>query len=194
MLSLPVEICYDFSRYLNHRDYTRLRQTCKFLSHLDLIQYLYFQSYKESVDLIGNNHELLSQIRLDNQCLDDDSFLYIAFNGHSGEFLRLYHTKAIVKISVKAKEEAFVGIINNFGSQEMICELLTDGFVDATLTVTYEWRSKGTALHWAVMNGYLDAVMLLLKYDKVDVCFQDNNGNEPIHFAAQNGHTESYSF
>jgi hypothetical protein len=102
MLSLPVEICYDFSRYLNHRDYTRLRQTCKFLSRLDLIQYLYFQSYKESTDLIGNNHELLSQIRLDNLYLDDDSFIYIAVNGHSAEFLRLFHTKAIEKISVKA--------------------------------------------------------------------------------------------
>jgi hypothetical protein len=117
MLSLPVEICYDFSRYLNHRDYTRLRQTCKFLLRLDLIQYLYFQSYVKSVDLIGNNPKLLSKMRLNNQCLDDDSFLYIAVNGHSAEFLRLFHTKAIAKISVKAKDEAFVEIINNYGSQ-----------------------------------------------------------------------------
>jgi hypothetical protein len=226
MLSLPVEICYDFSRYLNHRDYTRLRQTCKFLSRLDLIQYLYFQSYVESVDLIGNHPKLPSQIRLDNQCLNDDSFLYIAVNGHSGEFLRLFHTKAIDKISVKAKEKAFVAIIYNDGSQEMICELLTDGFVDATLPVTYQYytsrckgtalhelltdgfvdatlpvtyqyytsRCKGTALHWACMNGYFDLVLLLLTYFNVEVCSKDTKCKEPIHYAAQYGHTESYSF
>jgi hypothetical protein len=149
------------------------------------------------VELIGNHPKLPSQIRLDNQCLDDDSFLYIAFNGHSGEFLRLFHTKAIVKISVKAKEKAFVGIIQNGHSQEMICRLLTDGFVDATLPVDYEFYAShcvGTALHWACINGYLDAVLLLLKYDKVDVCFQDDNGNEPIHYAADLGHTESSLF
>jgi hypothetical protein len=59
------------------------------------------------------------------------------------------------KISVKAKEKAFVGIIDNDGSQEMICALLTDGFIDATLPVTYQFsnlRREGTALHWACMN------------------------------------------
>jgi hypothetical protein len=198
MLSLPVEICYEISRYLNHRDYIRLRRTCKILSGLDSIQYLYFQSYVESVDLIGNHPKLPSQIRLDNQCLDDDSFLYIAFNGHSGEFLRLYHTKAIDKISVKAKEKAFVAIINNNGLPEMICKLLMDGFVDATLSVTFLDQEnqdvEGTALHWACIYDYLDFVQLLLKYDNVDVCSTDSDVVEPIHHAALNGHTESYTF
>jgi hypothetical protein len=80
MLSLPVEICYEISRYFNHRDYIRLRRTCKILSGLDSIQYLYFQNYLESVDLIGHHRKVPSQIRLNNQCLDDDSFIYIAAN------------------------------------------------------------------------------------------------------------------
>jgi ankyrin repeat protein len=75
----------------------------------------------------------------------------------------------------------------------MICELLTDGVIDATLPVIYEYR-EGTALHWACSNGYFDLVLLLLTYFKVDVCSKDTNGNEPIYYAAQNGHTESYSF
>jgi ankyrin repeat protein len=213
MLSLPAEICYDFSRYLNHRDYTRLRRTCKFLSRLDSIQYLYFQSYKDSADSIGNDPELLSQallsqIRLDNQCLDDDSFLYMAINGHSAEFIRLFQTNACVNISTKAKDEAFIEIIENFNSKDMICELLRDGLVNATLSVTLavpfsviaedeedeELHNRGTALHWACINGYVDVVQLLLKYDNVDVSSKDNHDNAPIHYAADVGHTESFSF
>jgi ankyrin repeat protein len=80
----------------------------------------------------------------------------------------------------------------------MICELLKDGFVDAALPVTLfnvdEEYCEGTALHWACRNGYFDLVLLLLTYFNVDVCSEDTFGNEPIHDAAQNGHTESYSF
>jgi hypothetical protein len=147
--------------------------------------------YIESVDLIGRHPKLPSQIRLNNHCLDDDSFLYIAVNGHSGEFLRLFHTKAIDKISVKAKQKAFVGILQKGHSQEMICGLLTDGFVDGRLRVEYH---KLTALHWACIHGYIDVVLLLLNYDNVDLCSKDRRGNEPIHYAAQYGHMESYSF
>jgi hypothetical protein len=209
MLSLPVEIRYSISRYLNHRDYIRLRRTCKFLLRLDSIQYLYFQSYKESVDLIGNNPNLLSQIRLNNQCLDDDSFVFIAVNGHYREFHRLIQTNKWVKISSKAKDEAFVEIIQNSNftdvlniyendhSQEMICELLNDGFVDATLSVILPFVDEDfetTALHWACVKGYIDVFQVLLKYVNVDVSSRDDLEYEPIHYAAQYGHTESYSF
>jgi ankyrin repeat protein len=192
MLSLPIEIRYLLSKYLNHREYTRLRLTCKFLSRLDTIHYLYFKSYVESV---ANNHnpKLLSQIRLDNQCLNDASFLFIAAHDHSGEFIRLFQRKACMNISTIAKDQAFVGIIDNGHSPKMICELLKDGFVNATLSV-YCKPNQTTALHWACMNFYMDAALLLLNYDNVDVCSNDNFGNEPIHYAAELGHTESYSF
>jgi hypothetical protein len=79
----------------------------------------------------------------------------------------------------------------------MICALLTDGFVDATLPVTYQsyaLHCKGTALHWACIQGDFDLFLLLLKYVGVDLCSKDTFLYEPIHHAAQNGHTESYSF
>jgi hypothetical protein len=82
----------------------------------------------------------------------------------------------------------------------MICELLNDGIVNATLSVIFEDEEyqyevcESTALHWACMNGYLDVVQLLLKYDNVDVCCRDNHCNESIHYAAEFGHNESYSF
>jgi hypothetical protein len=196
MQSLPIEICYDFSRYLNHRDYNLLRQTCKFLSCLDSIQYLYFQSYKESAHL--NDPELLSQIRLDNQCLDDDSFIYIAVNGHSYEFIRLFHTTAIVKISPKAKNDAFAAIIKNRNSHEMIFDLLKDGFINAKISFDFKYRGESkyqaTVLHWACLYDYMDVVLLLLKYDNVDFCSKDHCGDEPIHHAAELGHTQSHPF
>jgi hypothetical protein len=141
---------------------------------------------------MGNNPKLLSQIRLDNQCLNDDSFLYIACNGHSDQFVRLFHTKALVNITVKAKDEAFVAIIENGHSPEMIYLLLNEGFVNATLSVNDGLNPRSTALHWACSNGYSDIVMLLLKYDNVDVCSKDHYDNEPIHYAAEFGRTESY--
>jgi ankyrin repeat protein len=67
----------------------------------------------------------------------------------------------------------------------MICELLTSGFVDATLRVALldvDDDLEGTALHWACMYGYLDVLQLLLKY--VNVCSTDSDVTEPIHYAA----------
>jgi ankyrin repeat protein len=146
---------------------------------------------------MGNNPKLLYQIRLDNQCLNDDSFLYIACNGHSSEFIRLFQRKVCMNISTVAKDQAFVSIIENGLSPEMICELLKDDFVNAAVSVLYEDDGneyKATALHWSCMFGYPDVVKLLLKYDNVDVCFKDINHDAPIHYAAQFGHAESYSF
>jgi hypothetical protein len=97
------------------------------------------------------------------------------------------HTTACFKISAKAKEKAFVEIIENGRPQEMIYELLTGGFVDATLPVTMfsdvaiEYY-KSTAFHWACMNGYLDIVMILLKYDNVDIRSRERFVSEPKHF------------
>jgi ankyrin repeat protein len=70
----------------------------------------------------------------------------------------------------------------------MIYELLRDGFVNASVDL-----NKSTSLHWACEGGYLDIVLLLLNYENVDVCAKDNLDSEPIFYAAQNGHTESYS-
>jgi ankyrin repeat protein len=71
-----------------------------------------------------------------------------------------------------------------------------DGSVYATLSVTFldqeDQDVEGTALHWACSNDYLDVVQLLLQYDNVDVCSTDIHAKEPIHYAARNGHTESY--
>jgi hypothetical protein len=199
MLTLPVELCYAVTRYINHYDYMQLRRSCRSLSRLDSVQYLYFKYYKESTSLVANHPEVHSQIRLDSRSLDDESFVFIAHKGHSVEFVRLFQMNGFVDISTKAKENAFVGIIENGHSHEMICELLKDGVVDAgalrvDINTSEIFYRQSSALHWACVYGYIEIVLLLLQYKNVDVCVEDKHGITPIHIAAIFGHSIGYSF
>jgi hypothetical protein len=189
MLSLPLELYYLFSRYLNHRDYQRLRRTCKSFSQLHKIQFLTFKKYRETVNIYNRLLCETTRIRLDSQSFDDESFVYIAANGHSGEFIRLLQTKECANIiSPKAKNEALSIIINKGYPKEMVCELLKNGCVDASQTIS---DITGTLLHWACRQGYIEIVVILLKYPKVDPCAKTFGDRQPIHYAASLGHTNS---
>jgi hypothetical protein len=120
MLSLPLEIFYSVSDYIGVRDYHRLRQSCKFLLRLNTVKYLDFQRYKENVSIYGMKLRENRRISLYNQSINDESFIFLAVNGHSAEFLRLLKTNACDKISVKAKQLAFTDILEYDFPQDMI--------------------------------------------------------------------------
>jgi ankyrin repeat protein len=166
---------------------------------MHLVQYLDFNSYKQTVNTIKNHTQLLKRIRLHKNSLHDDSFVYIALNGHYQQFIRFFTIKSLRNISVIAKNAAFAGILKNGHRQEMICELLKDACVNISLILTFKHiasgyiRERGTILHWACMHGHIEVVSLLLKYDNVDFHVK-LNGYEPIHFAVIFGHIQSYSF
>jgi hypothetical protein len=190
MFSLPVELCYSISLYLNHRDYLRLRCSSKFFSKLDPVQYLNFKSYQESVDILSELLYGTVRIKLDSQSFNNDSFIYIALEGHVKEFVRLLRTPASKRISVYAKEFAFIVIIEMGHPHEMIIELLKEGSVNASIPVSFDIPhslnhiEEGTALHWACAYGFLEIVQLLLKDKKVDVCAKDLCDIQPVHLAA----------
>jgi hypothetical protein len=162
------------------------------------IQFLYIKAYKETVDIYGIKLRNNTRIRLDSKSINEDEFMFIAVKGHSDEFVRLFRTKAMVKISTEAKDKAFVEVIKNGHSKEMICELLKDCVVNATISFEFKYhiesQYRSTALQWACLYDYIDVVLLLLKYDNVDISAKDGCSNQPIHYAAALGHTESNSF
>jgi hypothetical protein len=106
MISLPLELCYSFCRYLNHRDYMCLSRTCKQLSYLHKIQFLYFKAYKQTIDIYGQKLRGITRIRLDSQSICDESFMCITYNGHCDEFVRLFQINACNQVSLQAKEFA----------------------------------------------------------------------------------------
>jgi hypothetical protein len=92
-------------------------------------QFLYFKKYKETVDIYGRKLRVSAMIRIDSQSISDESFTYIAANGHSEEFVRLFKTNAFAQISLETKELALSVIIRKYFPQEMIFELLKDGLL-----------------------------------------------------------------
>jgi hypothetical protein len=62
-----------------------LRLSCKALSYIHTIQFLYIKAYKETVDIYGHKLRNNTRIRLDSKSINDDEFMYIAVIGHSGE-------------------------------------------------------------------------------------------------------------
>jgi ankyrin repeat protein len=129
-----------------------------------------------------------TRIKLEAQSLDDESFLYIAAHGHSGEFIRLLQLNAGANIiSPKAKNEALSLIVNKGHPKEMVYELLKNGRVNASRTISF----IGTLLHWACVHGYIEIVGLLLKYPDVDPCAKTSGDRQPIHLAVSQGHTKS---
>jgi hypothetical protein len=91
------------------------------------IQFLHFKQYKETVEIYGRKLRVTTRIRINSQSVNDESFTYIAVNGHSEEFVRLFKTNAFAQISLETKEFAQSEVIRNRFPQEMIFELLKDG-------------------------------------------------------------------
>lgn len=158
ILTLPLEIYYAISLWLNHKDYISLRLTCSYIRNLNPVQTLFYPGYIQSTDLF---HDLIIQpnpkIKLDFYALNDESFIFIAECGHAIEFIRLLRLLKIkstehVIVSSEAKEIAFKIIIQNEYPPEMLLELLLDGHVDPSIRVEFnvagECIEEGTALHW----------------------------------------------
>jgi hypothetical protein len=198
---LPLELCFAIARYINHRDYRALRNTCGALYRMAPVQFVYFKCYKESVLIYNELLRRTPRIRLDTHSLDDESFVYIAVKGHSNEFIRLLQSNANDNISAKAKNNSLTEIIKNGHPPEMVCELLKDDCVNASMHVSFIYRelkeskyNGGTVLHWACIYGYADVALQLLKNPKVDVCAKAIDECHPIHHAASIGHTDSNLF
>jgi hypothetical protein len=157
---------------------------------LDPVQYANFKSYQASVDILSEKLNGTVRIRLDSQSLNNDSFIYIALEGHVNEFIRLLKTPAIKRISRYAKDFAFIVIIELGHDHEMIKELLKEGSVNTSIPVSFDVPSQinhieeGTALHWACANGFIEIVQLLLDDKNVDVCAKDLCDIQPVHLAA----------
>jgi hypothetical protein len=154
---------------------------------MSAIQFLYFKQYKETVDIYGIKLRGTTRIRIDIQSITDESFIYIAVNGHSDEFVRLFKSNACDRISLETKEFALSEIIRKGFPQEMIFELLKDGCVDPMVMRSYN-RGYGNCFHLSAMYGYDCIVKLLLEDGRIDPSVVDNDGDNCLHFSAMNGH------
>jgi hypothetical protein len=156
---------------------------------MSAIQFLYFQQYKESVDIYGTKLRDNTRIRLDRHSINDESFKYVAIYGHCDEFIRLFQTNACVQISVQAKELALTQILIKEFPEEMVFELLKDGCVDPMAIRS----SVGNCLAISASSGYDSTVKLLLQDERVDPSVADDYGHTCLHFAANNVHESTVS-
>jgi hypothetical protein len=117
--------------------------------------------------------------------INDESFTYIAVNGHSEEFVRLFKTNAFAQISLETKEFVLTEVITNYFPQEMIFELLKDGCVDPMASYN---GGFGNCLHLSALNGYEGIVMILLEDNRIDPSVVNNNGSNCLHLSAMNRH------
>jgi hypothetical protein len=178
MTFLPFELVYSVSRNISVKEYHRLRQTCTMLSRLDTVKYLDFPSYKEEVNFHALKLRENRRISLNNKRINDESFIFIAVNGHSHEFIRLFHTKALNEISINAKQFAFIALLRqHLFPQEMICELLKNGCVDPTVINNI----GNNCLHISAREGYDKVVKLLLDDPRMDPSLCNSFGQNCLH-------------
>jgi hypothetical protein len=154
---------------------------------MSAIQFLYFKQYKETVDIYGIKLRGTTRIRIDSQSITDELFIYIAVNGHSDEFVRLFKRNACDRISLESKEFALSEIIRQEFPQEMIFELLKDGCVDPMVMRSYS-GGYGNCLQVSAWNGHNSIVKLLLDDCRIDPSAVDNNGYNCLHLSAKNGY------
>jgi hypothetical protein len=122
MESLPIEIWAALSSYLNSKTYALLRRVCLNTSCLDPIPTLHFEAYKESVEL--SKSQASTKIRLSMYVVADEILLYLVEHDHLDNYLRLFENNRSRHLSIAAKEDAMLRIVEGGKLEIMLLRLL----------------------------------------------------------------------
>ena len=101
-------------------------------------------------------------MKLNLDDLDNDLFIYLAEEGHSPQFRRIFTSpRHSNSISNKAKSLAYMKIINHEHDPQMVIAILSDGKVDPNVVVANS-PYQLTSLMWAERNGHVELIKYLL--------------------------------
>jgi ankyrin repeat protein len=195
-----LDACFIIARYLDLDGYIRLRAANRLLHRLLEVPTVSFASYQRSTVTFGDILRGRSRIRLDIHQACDETFIFLATNGHAEEFVRILNLKSS-KISTQAKQTALSVIVELDHSPEMVEALVKDNSVDLNEHVYFVLERDGlnrasisghaNVLHWASLHGYLELMYLILQKELVDIRVKDQDGQNILHYAARGGQLET---
>jgi Ankyrin repeats (many copies)/Ankyrin repeat len=182
LCTLPLELVYGVTRWLEYTDYVKLRACSKWLSSLTESPTLVFEAYRKSIE-----STISRPIKLDLEYISEESLLFLASCGHVDQFNRALKLRSHI-IPVSAKERALAEVILHDQSPEMVMTLLKDSSVNPAIKVSFMLKehlfvSNGSVLNWACMHGHVELVRLLLLDDRVDVNAKDEEGWHSLMFS-----------
>jgi ankyrin repeat protein len=126
-------------------------------------------------------------MKLKTDELDSNSFLFMARNLHSTEFLRLLNCRNNHVLDTYSRTEAFKIIVesrfNCSESETMLLELLKYDVDPSVKIIRYN-----NVIVWAAERGLVDLFKVLLNDPRIDVNAQDEYGDLAIHKAVLEGH------
>jgi hypothetical protein len=102
--ALPFELICHIVKWMDLSDYHQLRRCSKSLNKMDNIPSISFLAYKQSTPFIKNNDY---RMKLDLDFVNDRSFIYMAYHGHTKECHRLLSSRNAFRITKAAKIEVF---------------------------------------------------------------------------------------
>jgi hypothetical protein len=188
MDELPLEIIYKVAKLLSVIDYFCLRgcnsKTLRMRQTVEVGWDEYKQLAEKHRNLIATSHK----ISLQSEHLNDDSFCYLAKNGHKFESVRILESRHAENIPFESKKTAYLILARYSSPPEMVVCLLRDGHVS---DCKVEWCESWIGLHAACANnGTLRDVETILTMHHLDVSKRTITLRLPQHYAAIRGRTD----
>jgi Ankyrin repeats (many copies) len=194
--TIPVELVYECAKWLSLKDYIELRKVNKFFSALDPIPKLNFQAYKSSTLQYGSSFCIAHLVSLDLADLNDQSFLFLLRNCHNYEFARVLRSHRTRNVSVKAKAQALLSIVESNLPSDMALALVEDGRIDLDAKVCFSFDvahlKDASLLQWTCFRGHLDLAKKIIEDKNADILHTCEIGWTAVHFAAHIGHTSIF--
>jgi Ankyrin repeats (3 copies) len=194
---LPLELLHIVTKMLTLQDYTRLRAISRSMRSLDVVPSLSYKSYRQST--IHYKVRLRNGLRMKLvwNAINDESFLYLATNGHADETARILTSHKQHLISMPLRESAYFIAVEHGFTNTIIA--LLDSHVSPALEIPFEtiFPIKAKILQWACYHGQHRLLVYLIERGhsreltrRYDELCQWNC----LHFAAAGGEVQTFQY
>lgn len=179
---LPLELLQEIANNLPLNQYQAFKSCSKSLRRLNKIPFLNFHAYKETTRYFKQINRPIQtsccrmHLNIDHIC--DESFAFLAFNGHLEVSTVLNRNPNAVTKDMKLK--AYQWIIMEDSSEssvKLLISLLKDGNIDPNLTIQFKCLQQevvqGKSIFWACYRNHTNLVETLLTFNSLDFTCKD---------------------